>query len=191
MNETWKTVPGYDGLYEVSDHGRIRSLDRVVKNGGESAYWRDGKMLSAPVGKTGYRGVQLCREGKRKNVRVHRAVLEAFVGPCPDGMEACHGDGDRLNNHLSNLRWDTRKANHADKSKHGSQSGERNHRSRLTRDGALDIMKRIRHGQTHRSIASDIGMSPAAVSAVASGRTWSHVTGIGLAWPKPEEESVK
>ncbi len=101
VSEIWKACPGYDG-YEVSTLGRVRSPDQI---------------LSTAPGSHGYPQVQL----RRGNVRtVHSLVLEAFVGPRPEGMEACHDDGDKLNAKLINLRWDTPGANGQDKSRHGT-----------------------------------------------------------------------
>lgn len=78
-------------------------------------------MLTPFLDKGGYPMVTLCQGGKQGNHHVHTIVLEAFVGPCPPGMEACHDpDRTRTNCLPSNLRWDTRKANHADKRKHGT-----------------------------------------------------------------------
>ena len=127
--ERWLPVVGYEGFYEVSDHGRVRSVDRTVK-------FRDGRVFSytsqlrsqTPQVPYGHMAVGLKRNGKRRTVRVHRLVLEAFVGPCPEGMEGCHNDGDASNNALSNLRWDTSSANKQDMIRHGT-----NYRLNLTR----------------------------------------------------------
>lgn len=111
VSEQWLPVVGYEGLYEVSDHGRVRSLDRGS---------RKGRVLSLRVTGSGHKTVALYLLGKPTGKNVHRLVLIAFVGPCPQGMEACHNDGNPANNHLSNLRWDTHKSNMEDKVKHGT-----------------------------------------------------------------------
>lgn len=125
MNDTheqWRPVVGFEGYLEVSDHGRIRSLDRIsevaASKNGKKAYQRRfrGRMLKPKSDDQGYQYVQLWGNGKCVNgAKVHHVVLEAFVGPRPDGMECCHGLGGPSDNRLSNLRWDTRLANHADK----------------------------------------------------------------------------
>jgi hypothetical protein len=118
--EVWKPVVGYEGSYEVSDHGRVKSLARNIHRrdrwGGLSGRRVTG-MLRKPQVRNGYRYLTLLHTDRRF---IHRLVLEAFVGPCPEGMEACHNDGNPANNQLENLRWDTRKANHADKRIHGT-----------------------------------------------------------------------
>lgn len=118
--ETWKPVVGYEGYYEVSNHGRLRSLDRIVYAGQGRTRRHSGGNLNPAKGDTGYLEVRLSREGKSKIHKVHRLVLAAFVGPCPPGMEGCHNDGDRMNANLDNLRWDTRVGNFADKELHGT-----------------------------------------------------------------------
>lgn len=115
--ESWRVIPGYEGFYEASNAGRVRSVDRTLANGKR----RKGKILSPARGKlTEHQHVILCRNGKRKMQFVHRAVLESFVGPCPDGMEACHRDGVPTNNHLGNLRWGTPVSNMQDRLRHGN-----------------------------------------------------------------------
>lgn len=107
--ESWRPIIGFEGLYEVSDHGRVRNA-------------RTNYVLSPYVLRDGYLQVTLPRLGevRRKNWPVHRLVLAAFAGPCPDGMEGCHNDGNRTHNTLGNLRWDTHSGNAADSLLHGT-----------------------------------------------------------------------
>lgn len=116
--ESWVPVRGYEGAYEVSSHGRVRSLDRIVENNGGKASIK-GMPLKANPDVVGYPSVALWRDGKSKTVRVHRLVASAFVAGEHDDLEVCHGDGDRTNNHFENLRWDTRAANMQDMLEHG------------------------------------------------------------------------
>lgn len=114
MTEVWRGCVGLPG-YEVSDLGRVRSVDRVVEqvNRGGKMCRRNlkGKNLKTKPIAGGYRILNISQGGVDCHRLVHRLVLEAFVGPCPAGMECCHGDSDRSNNALSNLRWDTHQAN--------------------------------------------------------------------------------
>lgn len=103
MAEAWKPVAGFP-RYEVSDQGRVRS----------------NRVLNGSAAGDGYRKVILCRPGEQAHTYVHSLVLETFVGPRPPGMYACHNDGDRGNNALANLRWDTPSANNLDQLKHGT-----------------------------------------------------------------------
>lgn len=121
MDEIWLPVVGYESYYEVSNIGRVRSKDRLVRTGGRTAV-RRGKMLSPyPVKgyKSNYMALMLTVNKKRKRHKIHHLVLEAFVGPRPDGTECCHHDDNPFNNHLDNLRWDTHSANMLDQSRNG------------------------------------------------------------------------
>lgn len=117
--EEWRPVVGHEGFYEVSDLGRVRSVDRTLPRAGGTMRIR-GKILTPGVDKHGRCGVNLHRDGSVKHRRVHRLVLQAFVGPCPDGMEGCHNDGDATNNQIGNLRWDTSLSNSLDMARHGT-----------------------------------------------------------------------
>lgn len=120
--EQWRPVVGYEGLYEVSDHGNVRSLDREVRKanrwGGVSVCTLIGKPLASKADR-GYRQVTLSRDGVPWDVRVHTLVLTAFDGPRPVGCEALHGDGDGSNNVRRNLRWGTSSENGLDTVAHG------------------------------------------------------------------------
>lgn len=127
MSERWLPVVGWEGYYEVSDQGRVRSVDRtIIRSDGGPRFWR-GRVLAAGTNRHGYPLVALSRSSDISSKKVHRLVLEAFVGPCPDGMEACHNDGNWANAELVNLRWDTPSANQHDRVRHGH-----NHRANQT-----------------------------------------------------------
>jgi len=117
----WRRVIGYENLYEVSDQGEIRSLDRTFWHSITGEFVRRGKPVRQRVEDCRNR-VRLTKNGVVRNVSVHRIVLEAFVGPCPPGMEGCHNDGNPRNNVLTNLRWDTRSENQRDSIRHGTHS---------------------------------------------------------------------
>lgn len=109
--EQWRPVPGYEGLYEVSDLGRVRGLDRLVRRGNKTMHIR-GRMLVPDFRKnTGYYAHKLCKDGTKTLFYVHRMVLMAFRGMPEPGQEACHGNDIRTDNRLANLRWDTHHAN--------------------------------------------------------------------------------
>lgn len=127
LPENWRDVPGYEGAYEVSDLGRVRSLDRFIAfdHPTRPGLWRRGRMRRTPVGNHGYPTVSLtCTRHRQRARLVHRLVLEAFVGPCPPGMEACHNNGDRTDSRLVNLRWDTSTENNRDTVRHGRSPGK-------------------------------------------------------------------
>jgi hypothetical protein len=119
--EVWRPVRGYEGKYEVSDLGRVRSIARTVQTStGQRRY--AGRILSPGTRTGGHHFVILParRIGfPRRNAAIHQLVLEAFVGARPPGMEACHADDNKANNRLSNLRWDTRRENTLDRVRNG------------------------------------------------------------------------
>jgi hypothetical protein len=113
--ERWLPIPGHEG-YEVSDLGRVRGLNRVIMRRDGKPMRIRGQMLRAcPV-----KGYLMIRLGHGRPRPVHRLVLEAFVGPCPEDTEGCHNNGNPYDNRLANLRWDTRSGNMLDKIKHGT-----------------------------------------------------------------------
>lgn len=120
MIEEWRPVPGHEGAYEVSSLGQVRSLDRWItfpsRSGTASGRAVKGRVLDGWRNADGYRMVGIAG----RQCYVHALVAEAFFGPRPPGMEVCHADGSRDNNHISNLRYDTRAGNAADAIRHGT-----------------------------------------------------------------------
>lgn len=120
MTEQWRPVPNYEGRYEVSDLGRVRTMERVIP-------YIDGRRrrVQRRIRKThldtrGYLAVGLTDSaGRRRTRAVHVLVAAAWLGPRPDGMEVCHNDGDKTNPRLDNLRYDTRVENARDVVRHG------------------------------------------------------------------------
>lgn len=117
--ETWVPVVGFEGLYECSDHGRIRSVDRVVtRRDGNTAKLRGCVLKANPFTDQGHLRVDLSKDGRRVPVQVHRVIAAAYLGDCPEGHEVRHMDGDASNNVPSNLRYGTRSENVVDSVNH-------------------------------------------------------------------------
>lgn len=118
--ERWAPIPGYEGYYDVSDMGRVKSLARVVvRNNGWLLPVRE-RILAGGIS-DGYHTVILARNGAKRNTATHRAVMLAFVGPRPDGMCIRHLNGNSTDNRLSNLTYGTPAENSQDSIKHGTQ----------------------------------------------------------------------
>ena len=133
----YRDIPGFIG-YRVGDDGSVWSC-----RGYRGIITSEWHQLRPYRGTTGHLRVNLSSLGIQL---VHRLVLLAFVGPCPEGMECCHEDGDPSNNKPSNLRWDTRKANYADRVRHGTHNrGERHGNAKLT--AAIVLGLRARHAE--------------------------------------------
>ncbi len=128
----WKSVRDYEGVYEVSYAGEIRSLDRFV-NYRISGVKRNlrGRKMKLKLDRYGYLNVCLCNKNKKEHLRVHILVLENFTCVRPRGLEAAHIDGNKTNNSVENLRWVTHKENESHKIIHGTlMIGNKNHRHR-------------------------------------------------------------
>lgn len=110
-SEEWAPVVGYEGVYAVSTHGRVARV-----KGGQGAQIGIRAQYTHP---NGYKQVALSMNNQAATKKVHRLVLEAFVGPCPPGMESLHGDDDPANNHVSNLRWGTHRENCIERESNG------------------------------------------------------------------------
>lgn len=116
MSEQWRAVPGYEGWYEVSDHGNVRSLDRVVPHSAKGQMRLRGALLKPRYNRGGYAEVRLCRQ----RVTVHRLVASVFI-PNPEAhLLVLHADDNPANNHVSNLRWGTKSDNEKDKVRNGN-----------------------------------------------------------------------
>lgn len=166
--ETWKPVPGFPG-YEVSDAGRVRSLRR--RRRGDPP-----RMLRPCISGHHYYRVFLVLLGRTHTRYVHRLVLEAFLGPCPEGLEACHRDDDQTNNRLSNLRWDTRQANDEDRERNGGVlRGSRIGNSKLSEEDVQEIRRLRAAGWKQQAIAARFHVSRPHVSELCAGKKWAHV----------------
>ena len=119
--EQWRDIPGHPG-YQVSDHGRVRSLDRTITTANGQVRRLKGRAMRATLNQHGYPFVDLRNQGKRRVRTVHSLVAEAFIGTRPEGMEVCHNDGNKTNNHVDNLRYGTRSDNTLDKVRHGTHN---------------------------------------------------------------------
>lgn len=106
MQEIWKDIPGYEGVYQINTYGTVKSLDRYVKHSKGGPKLIKGKVISSKIDK-GYHRVKLCKDGSRKYYAVHRLVALTFIDNPHNLPVINHIDGNKLNNHISNLEWCT------------------------------------------------------------------------------------
>lgn len=176
----YREIPTFPG-YRAGDNGSVWScLKQVglgIGNGSRFEIGSTWRRMRPGRHSGGRLHLNLSRDGRFHTVSVHRLILEAFIGPCPPGMEACHYDGDPTNNALSNLRWDTHEANLADKIRHGTTPRGENHRSaKLTEDQIRSIRReRSEHGTHHHILARRYYVSRSLIGAILSRKIWSHI----------------
>lgn len=159
--EVWKDIPDFEGMYQVSNKGRVKSLPRQVKRGNIEGVLKE-KLLSPCLAgdRTKYQSVTLYKDGKRYRKKVHHAVLETFEGPKPFPKAiGRHLDDDSLNNDRQNLAWGTSSDNALDKFRNGYQ----HHAISLT---LAQVDAIYRDPRSQRAIADDYGISQKVVWAV-------------------------
>jgi len=159
--EAWKMHPKFVD-YEISTQGRVRRL--TPKKG-----TRAGRIKTSVLNTTGYSIVSI----DAKPRKVHVLVLETFVGPRPKGYDACHKDGSRTNNTLSNLKWATRVENMADARRHGTDMRcDRHPSAKLDWPAVVEIRKCVSEGELYKYLALRFGVSRAHISYVVN-RGWN------------------
>lgn len=168
--EEWRVCP-FNSNYQISSEGRIRRATFSPNRKG-----KPGDIIKPSIYTNGYPSVMLWQDGKARRHLVHKLVAMAFHGmPPTTSHEVAHGDGDRANNHKDNLRWATRKENHADKALHGTQQhGDANGNSKLS---VAQVKEILSHPiDVNRSaLARRYGVSQVTVSRIMRREIWKHV----------------
>ena len=176
--EIWKDVVDYKGIYEVSNFGNVRSVDRIItyKNGVKVPY--KGELKSQVVDKYGYNYVSLYENQRHKQGMVHRMVAQAFI-PNPEKMpQVNHIDGDKLNNSLENLEWVTPQENLAHAKETGlleGVSGEGHYKSKLKESDVKETRERSKNGETYQSLADEFGVVKSTIGFIVNRQTWGHI----------------
>jgi hypothetical protein len=170
--EIWKPITNYEGLYEISNYGRIKSF----------LFWHgtNKRILNPWKDKNGYLCITLSKDGIHQKYKIHRLVLEIFIGPCPEGMEVCHNDNNLKNNFIKNLRYDTHKNNMNDQIKHGTRfnkaRGSTHYLAKLN-DWKIRIINRLLEDGylTQKEIAKIFNVCPDTIHDIKNKETWKHV----------------
>lgn len=173
VTEIWKAVVGHEGAYEVSDHGRVRSITRTImlrrKDGIRPWIYR-GRVLKPTPASHHYPTVKIRGRGEC----VHVMVLTAFTGPCPEGSQCRHLDGDRSNPRLDNLCWGTRTENSADSMRHGTRMRGTKFPLAVLDDDKVRMIKAS--VLSTRDLAEQLKVCDETVRRVRVGKGWIHVT---------------
>lgn len=174
QGEIWKAVVGYEGLYEVSDLGRVRALPRNAGKSKSATGGWPGKIIKQS--ETRYPHVGLSCRNKSKTWQIHTLVAAAFIGPRPNGMVVRHKDDNKKNIRVGNLCYGTQKENINDSIANGKiRIGEMNVNSSLTDSSVLEIRNLHTLGKTMADIARAFSVSEFCVASIVKGRTWRHL----------------
>jgi hypothetical protein len=178
--EIWKDVPNYEGLYMVSNFGRIKSLPRTYTSGYGRITHNPEKLMALPKINSGYLCVGLSKYGVKKTFTVQDVVALAFI-PNPDNLpEVNHKFGNKEDNRPSQLEWSTRSGN----LKHAYDTGlkvvthtkgEGNGRAILNEMQVRQIKRRMRDGERNNSIAKSFGVGKHVIAFIKANKTWAHV----------------
>jgi hypothetical protein len=170
--ENYRDVPGYEGIYKVSESGLVVMTAKCKKWGGVA---RNGG-----VNADGYRRISLTKNRKRKRWFVHQVVAIAFIGEISEGKQVNHLDGNKLNNHFTNLEIVSHKENMHHAIRHGLWSpkhgiGEGCPGAKLTDSAVLTIRRLHQEGSSFSGIARTFGVSHQTIRAVVRRETWRHI----------------
>ena len=172
-NEIWKDIKDYEGLYQVSNLGRIKSIGREViySNGRvvkyESKILKTNNKYQRPT-------TLLTKDKKTTTKNIHELVAQAFIGERPEGYHICHIDGDITNNELSNLRYDTVSENQIDIYRHGRKNGK------LSLEQVLEVRKLYATGKyTHRGLSKEYQISPRQIGNIVTRKSYAWLNDDG------------
>lgn len=168
--EIWKPVVGFEGLYEVSNRGRIKRIKgfRACKD----------RILKPYANSCGYLLITLCKNGRIKRKLIHRLILEAFIESCPEGKECNHKNGIKTDNRLKNLEWVTKSENIKHKINilgyifpHGEKQGN----SKLITKEILAIRELLQKNHSQRRLAEWFNVCQATIHEIYTGKIWKHI----------------
>jgi hypothetical protein len=166
INEIWKDIPGYEGLYQASNLGRVKRLGYYPSNG----IYVDEKIRKQTTNNRGYRTLSIYKNNIHKHCQVHRLILLAFIGQPQRGMVCFHNNGIRDDNRLENLRYDANKPDFIP-----CYNGEDHPGAKLTASYVKKIRYLLSIGISQREIADKYRLTQPAISAIKRRVTWSHI----------------
>ena len=177
--EKWRDIPNYEGFYQVSNQGNVRSLNRMVKQNRrtDGKQLKKGKVLSPAIDKYGYSSCALSKHNKLKSIRVHRLVAFAWLDNPNNWNEVNHKDGNKQNNNVDNLEWSTRSLNirHAiDTGLLKYNKGDKHHQSKLTNEQVEELRITYDCAKPLKYYANKYGMSISAMSKIIRNETYKN-----------------
>lgn len=191
--EIWQPIKGYEGYYEISSFGRVKSIERTIYHRRRKENYVIKEKILTPALRGKYLKITLFKNNKRYQTSLHSLVLKTFVGNRPSPKhQTRHLDGNRFNNKLSNLAWGTCKQNHQDRKKHGTlltgdkhpsyihpeiiRRGELNGMSKLTKKQILEIRnKYIPKIYSQSRLAKEYNVSQVHIWRIVNNKSWEHI----------------
>lgn len=179
MDEIWKNIKNYEGYYQASNLGRIRSIDRIINEKNGKKRMQKGRLLKFSINKKGYFVSAFSKNGNVKSIRVHRIIAETFIMNNKPNLEVNHIDENKLNNEVGNLEWIT----HIDNIRHGSgikrssisrigkanSWGEKTGTSKLSEKMVINIFKDKRK---YLEISKEYNIGIAQISRIKNKKNW-------------------
>lgn len=168
QTELWKDIPDYIGFYQISNWGRIKSLSRK---------YSPKERILEPYGKSDqYKRLHLSKNGIIHPVLIHILVAEAFLGPCPNGYQVNHIDGNKANPRLDNLEYVTPQGNIQHSFAIGlHKRGEQHRNAKIKSNDVIDIRNARANGTAIRALSNQYGLSESAIKDIIHRRNWKHV----------------
>lgn len=182
MNEVWHPVVGYEGLYEVSNQGRVRSVERTYETRNKwNTFTRIKRsyVLKGKIDCYGYKTVRLSRGSRRDWAwrTVHSLVAEAFIGPRPRGQQVRHGPLGKAVNTPENLCYGTAQDNANDRVRDGNSGrGTANPKNKLSEKEVMEIYQHPQWRGSAVMLAKKYGVQPALISKIRKGQSWGWLT---------------
>lgn len=174
----WKDIIGSEGLYQVSEDGKIRSLDRVVQTK-DGKRRLAGRLLKLICSSRGYHMAKIrTKSGYVKTVYSHKLVATHFLKKI-SGCVVNHKDGNKLNNHVSNLEWITQRENLIHAFKNGlnkGPQGEKCANSKLKESDVCEILEKLNSGMSRKDIRTEYGVGRTCIYNIANNLTWKHIS---------------
>ena len=173
--EIWMDIKGYEGLYKVSNFGKIKSLGRKVKSSNGYRLKKE-KILKQTEDGRGYNAVHLCKEGKCKQFRVHRIVATAFIRNPKKGEVVNHIDGNKLNNNYLNLEWCTSRQNNIHAIEEGLWKGHgvTHYLSKFSKKDVEQIRNEKKKGRTNLEISKEYMVHETTIAKIIRGESYKY-----------------
>jgi len=178
LNEIFLPVKGYEGLYEVSNYGRIKSCKRIVPHGRHGTFELKEKYLKIQKEKAGYVTCALCINGKAKRFKIHRLIALSFIPNPTNKADINHKNGIKTDNRIENLEWCTSSENQRHALNNGlkiPKYGTMHHSTKLTINEVKEIFK---SGQSCMKLSKKYNICHSSIHDIKTGKTWSSVTSI-------------